>query len=139
LGLLLAVSVSAASVDDALAARAVARQMTQAQQPRLQVVWADSKYHNYKLHAWLEKTKTILWRLEIVRRPKDAEGFVLLPKRWVVERTFSWLGRSRRLSRDYEHRTESSEAMVYIASIHRMARRLSPTPHQPPFKYRLTA
>jgi putative transposase len=112
--------------------------MTQVQQPRLQVVWADSKYHNHELNARLEKSNAIPRKLEIVRRPKDALGFVLPPKRWHVERTVSWLGRSRRLSRDYELLTESSEAMVFIASMHRMVRRLSPTPHQPLFKYRLT-
>ncbi|WP_146510749.1 transposase, partial [Thalassoglobus neptunius] len=72
-------------------------------------------------------------------RPAGVRGFVLLPKRWVAERTFSWLGRWRRLSRDYEHHTKSSEAMIYVASIGRMLRRLAPSPNQAPFKYRLTA
>ncbi|WP_141631589.1 transposase, partial [Rhodopirellula baltica] len=80
----------------------------------------------------------LTWKLEVIRRPKGVKGFVLLPKRWVVERTFSWLGRWRRLSRDYEHWTESSEAMIHVASIGRMLRRLAPTGDQPPFKYRLT-
>jgi len=138
LGLLLAVSVSVASLDDALAAQPVAQQLTQRKQPRLETVWGDSKYHNHDLYAWLKRQKNINWVLSIVRRPADARGFVLLPKRWVVERTFSWLGRWRRMSRDYEHRTESSEAMVRVASIGRMLRRLAPPPHQPPFTYRLT-
>lgn len=139
LGLLLAVTVTIASQDDALAARPVLRQLTQVQQPRLCVLWADSKYHNHALQEWITRQKMIAWRLEIVRRPPGAKGFVLLAKRWVVERTFSWLGRWRRLSRDYEHRTESSEAMVQIASIGRMLRRLAPAGDQPEFKYRLTA
>jgi putative transposase len=139
LGLLLAVTVTVASVDDAYAARPVMKQLSQARQPRLQVVWADSKYHNHALHAWVSRQKNLLWEVEVVRRPKGAKGFVLLPKRWVVERTFSWLGRWRRLSRDYEHRTESSEAMIHVASIGRMLRRLAPAKDQPPFKYRLTA
>lgn len=139
LGLLLAVVVTVASLDDAVAARPVMKQLSQAKQPRLEVVWADSKYHNHALNAWLTKQKNIAWKLEVVRRPVGVKGFVLLPKRWVVERTFSWLGRWRRLSRDYEHRTESSEAMVQIASIGRMLRRLAPPGNQPPFKYRLTA
>ena len=138
LGLLLAVTVTIASVDDAYAARPVMKQLSQSRQPRLQVIWADSKYHNHALNAWLGRQKNLTWELEVIRRPKGAKGFVLLPKRWVVERTFSWLGRWRRLSRDYEHRTESSEAMIHVASIGRMLRRLAPTGDQPPFKYGLT-
>ena len=137
LGLLLAVVVTAASVDDAVGAKEVFQELKPKQQPRLQVVWADSKYHNHALNKWLGRQTSITWRLEIVRRPDDAKGFVLLPKRWVVERTFSWLGRWRRLSRDYEHLTESSEAMVRIASIGRMLRRIAPSATQPPFKYRV--
>lgn len=137
LGLLLAVTVTIASVDDAYAARPVMQQLTESRQPRLQIVWADSKYHNHALRSWITRQKSITWTLEVVRRPKGAKGFVLLPKRWVVERTFSWLGRWRRLSRDYEHHTESSEAMVHVASIGRMLRRLAPASGQPPFKYRL--
>ncbi|MEM6776861.1 MAG: IS5 family transposase [Planctomycetota bacterium] len=138
LGLVLAVTVTIASVDDAYAARPVMKQLSQSRQPRLQVVWADSKYHNHALNSWLRRQKNLTWELEVVRHPKGAKGFVLLPKRWVVERTFSWLGRWRRLSRDYEHKTESSEAMVHVASIGRMLRRLSPTGDQPTFKYGLT-
>lgn len=138
LGLLLAVTVTIASVDDAYAARPVLKQLSQSRQPRLQVIWADSKYHNHALNSWLGRQKNLTWQLEVVRRPRGAKGFVLLPKRWVVERTFSWFGRWRRLSRDYEHRTESSEAMIHIASIGRMLRRLAPTGDQPPFKYGLT-
>lgn len=139
LGLLLAVTVTIASVDDAYAARPVMKQLSQSRQPRLEVIWADSKYHNHALSSWIERQKNLTWKLEVIRRPKGAKGFVLLPKRWVVERTFSWLGRWRRLSRDYEHRTESSEAMIHVASIGRMLRRLAPTGDQPPFKYGLTA
>ena len=137
LGLLLAVVVTAASVDDAVGAKEVFQELKPKQQPRLEVVWADSKYHNHALNQWLARQTSITWRLEIVRRPEGAKGFVLLPKRWVVERTFSWLGRWRRLSRDYEHLTESSEAMVRIASIGRMLRRIAPSATQPPFKYRV--
>jgi len=139
LGLVLAVAVTVASLDDALAARDLMKQLTQSKQPRLQIIWADSKYHNHALNEWIAKQKNIDWRLEIVRRPQGVKGFVLLPKRWVVERTFSWLGRWRRLSRDYEHRTESSEAMIHVASIGRMLRRMAPANVQPAFKYRVTA
>jgi putative transposase len=139
LGLLLAIIVTAASVDDAVAAQDVFQQLKPQQQPRLDVVWADNKYHNHYLNDWIARQRSIRWRLEIVRRPRGAKGFVLLPKRWVVERTFSWLGRWRRMSRDYEHLTSSSESMVRLASIGRMLRRLAPANNQPPFKYRLTA
>jgi putative transposase len=139
LGLLLAVVVTAASVDDAAAAKEVFEQLGPNRQPRLEVIWADSKYHNHELNDWLSRQRNINWRLEIVRRPDGAKGFVLLPKRWVVERTFSWLGRWRRLSRDYEHRTDSSESMLRIASIGRMLRRLAPSNQQPLFKYRVAA
>ena len=63
----------------------------------------------------------------MVRKPIDQRGFRLLPRRWVVERTFGWLIRHRRLARDYEQKTESSEAMVRLASIHMMLRRLKPS------------
>lgn len=138
LGLLLALVVTAASVDDAAAAPAVFEQLKPRNQPRLEVVWADGKYHNHNLNRWLERQRSITWRLEIVRRAKGEKGFVLLPRRWVAERTFSWFGRWRRMSRDYEHKTESSEAMVRIASIGRMLRRLAPSDTQPPFKYRVS-
>ena len=62
------------------------------------------------------------WALDIVRRPIGVKGFVVLPRRWVVERTFGWLGRYRRLARDYEHTVVSSEAMTYLASVRRMLR-----------------
>jgi putative transposase len=139
LGLLLAVVVTAAGVDDAVAAVPVFEQLNPLQQPRLEVVWADSKYHNYALYGWLVRQRSIEWRLEIVRRPDGAQGFVLLPRRWVAERTFSWLGRWRRLSRDYEHLSSSSECMVRLASIGRMLRRLAPAERQVPFTYRVAA
>jgi putative transposase len=63
-----------------------------------------------------------------VHRPPETKGFQLLPRRWVVERTFGWLGRYRHLGRDYEHQALSSEAMVYLASIHRMLRLLTTDP-----------
>jgi len=140
LGLLLAVVVTSAAVDDAVAAPQVFRQLTRREHPRLEVVWADSKYHNHGLHEWLVgQAKSIPWRLEIVSRPRDAKGFVLLPKRWVVERTFAWLGRNRRLSKDYEQRTDSSECKVRIAAIHLMLRRLTEHTAHPQFKYRVAA
>lgn len=139
LGLLLAVSVTAASVDDAVAAPAVFQQLKPTEQPKLEKIWADGKYHNHDLNAWLDRQRSIEWDLEIVRRPAGLKGFSVLPKRWIVERTFGWLGRWRRLSRNYEHLTKSSEAMVKIASIGRMVRRLEPSTNQPEFHYRVTS
>jgi len=138
-GLLLAVVVTSAAVDDAAAAPQVFQQLTRRAHPRLKVVWADSKYHNHALSAWLARSRSIDWRLEIVSRPRDARGFVLLPKRWVAERTLAWLGRSRRLSKDYERRTDSSECRVRISAIHLMLKRLDKHSTYPKFKYQLTA
>ena len=90
--------------------------------PRLRLIWADGGYRG-KLVSWVEQTYP--WTLEIVKRNDDVEGFAVLPRRWVVERTFAWLGRYRRLSKDYEVLTESSEAMIRLAMINLMSRRLA--------------
>jgi putative transposase len=136
LGLLLAVAVTAASVDDAAAAPRVLAQLDRAAHPRLEQVWADSKYHNHRLHEWLEKHRPRPgWRLDIVRRPPGATGFVLLPRRWVAERTLAWLGRSRRLSKDYERRTDSSECQARLGALRLMLDRLAEHHPWPPFRY----
>ena len=88
---------------------------------RFKLIWADGAYED--IIAWVKQQ--FGWTLEVVHRPPETRGFQILPRRWVVERTFGWLGRYRRLGRDYEHQTRSSEAMVYIASIHRMLRLLT--------------
>jgi putative transposase len=137
LGLLLAVVVTGAGVDDAKAAPKVLAQLDGARCPRLEVVWADSKYHNHDLNAWKAGRPELGWRLEVVSRPPGAKGFVLLPKRWVVERTFAWLGRARRLSRDYEWHTTSSECMVRIRGIQLLLNRMAPKNCYAPFKYRV--
>jgi putative transposase len=125
LGLLLAVAVLPASIQDGEAARVVLQRVTAREFPRLELLWADSAYGRYELPAWIEKHRQ--YTLHIVSRPEGSKGFVLLPKRWVVERTFGWIGRYRRLSKDYERRSDSSEAMVQIASIHLMLQRLAPS------------
>jgi putative transposase len=102
--------------------------------PRLRLVRADSAYGRYGLPAWVAALG--LFALALVKRAAGAVGFVLLPQRWVVERTFAWLGRYRRHSRDYEHLSGSSEAMIQISMIHRMARRLEPGPKPTRFHYR---
>ena len=139
LGRLLAVVVTSAAIDDAVAAPQVLAQLATASYPRLEVVWADSKYHNHTLTQWIATASPGKWRLEVVRRPPGATGFVLLPKRWVVERTFAWLGRCRRHSRDYERQTASSESMLRISAIHLMLKRLKPSQVYPPFRYRVAA
>jgi putative transposase len=136
LGLLLAVVVTSAAIDDAAAAPAVLQQLTPSAYPRLRVIWADNKYHNHQLNAWVDSDRERLWKIEVKKRPQDVTGFVLLPKRWVVERTHAWIGRSRRHSRDYERYTTSSESMIKLTSIGMMLRRLAPADSQPVFKYR---
>jgi putative transposase len=125
LGFLIAVVVTAANVDDGRAAQDVFAQAPGRAFPRLKVVFADNKYHNYELYDWLSIHKRP-YRLEVVSRPAGVTEFRPLKVRWVVERTLAWLGRYRRLGRDYEHLTESSEAVVKIASIHHMLRRIRP-------------
>jgi|SRR5271166_1104727 len=136
LGLLLTVAVTSAAVDDAAAAPKVLGQLNRTNYPRLAKIWADSKYHNYRLYAWIKDYEDGSWELEIKSRPGNATGFVLIPKRWVVERTFAWLGRYRRHSKDYEHLTESSETMVRISMIHLMLRRLTKETYRDPFRYK---
>jgi putative transposase len=139
LGLLLAIVVTSAAVDDAAAAPQALGQLTRHDFPRLRMVWADGKYHNYALYDWKDKQRRLPWKLQIVSRPREAKGFILLPKRWMAERTFAGLGRSRRLSKDYELRTDSSESMVRLSAIHLLVKRLAPGPAQAPFKYHLAA
>jgi len=90
---------------------------------RLKVIFADSAYGRNGLPEWVKST--FGWILQTVLRPVGVKGFIILPKRWIVERTFGWLGRYRRHSKDYERNPASSEAMIYISMIHLMARRLA--------------
>ena len=138
LGLLLAVAVTTAALDDAAAAPRVLEQLRGDTSKRLKVIWADTKYHNHRLEQWIDTEAPGTWRLEVVRRPTDTKGFVLLPKRWVVERTLAWLGRNRRHSKDYERQTASSESMLRISAIHQLLKRLKPSNVYPPFRYRTT-
>ena len=92
----------------------------------LKRIWADGIYKKAGLVEWVLETLNIV--LDIVERPSDQVGFQVLPRRWVVERTFAWLGRYRRLSKDYEKCTQSSEGVIYIASIHTMVRRIAAVP-----------
>jgi putative transposase len=115
MGLLLAVLVTAASVDDATAAPALFARLEGQPMGKVVRMYADSKYHNYKLYEWVEANAA--WDLSIVRRPEDSQGWVKLPIRWTVERTFAWLGRCRRLSKDREKSVLSSESFIKLARI----------------------
>jgi putative transposase len=136
LGLLLAVAVTSAAADDGTAAPEVLRRLTAEHKSRLELLWADHKYNNRRLDAWMERAG-VRYRIEVVHRPIGSKGFVLLHRRWVVERTFAWLGRYRRHSRDREWFTSSSESMIRVSMIHRMLQRLRPDHNnpQPPFNY----
>jgi putative transposase len=139
LGLVLVVFVRSAASDDAVAAPQVLQHLGRATYPRWEVIWADSKDHNHGRNEWSATKSAGPWRLEVVRRPEGSKGFVLLPKRWVVERTFAGLGRCRRHSKDDERLTASSESMLRISAIHLMLKRLKPSNVYPPFRYRAAA
>jgi putative transposase len=122
--LLLAVVVTAASVQDRDGATQLLAPL-RFKYARLRLIWADQAYAG-DLIAWLWALRP--WRkicLAIVKRPEGTKGFLLLPKRWIVERTFAWLGRYRRLSKDYEYLPQTSETMIRVAMIHLMVRRLA--------------
>lgn len=121
MGLILTVLVHEASIQDRDGAKLVLEQFRKGF-TRLKLIWADGGYAG-KLIDWTKKE--IGRTLEIVKRSDDVKGFTVLPRRWVVERTFGWLGRYRRLSKDYEELTENSEAMIHIAMINLMSRRLT--------------
>jgi putative transposase len=118
LGLLIMVIVTSASIADRDGAVELF-DATDGTLPRLKRVWADQSYAGM-LVEWVHQFFAFI--LDIVRRPKEQPGFQVLPKRWIVERTLGWFNRYRRLSKDYERRTDVSEGMVYLASIRRMLR-----------------
>src|SRR4051794_5132865 len=134
LGLLLAVVVTAANVQDGVAACELLHRRRWDGLPRLDVVYADRQYRTQCLQEGVFAYAP--FRLQVVGRPDGEGGWVKLPQRWVVERTFAWLGRSRRLSKDYEREPASSEAMVQVSMIHLMLRRLRPVPVRPSQRFR---
>lgn len=125
LGLVLLVVVHAASVQEQDGAKRVFERI-QGRHPRLRLIWADAGYKVQWLLDWVQAN--CAWVLQIVSRPEGSKGFVLLPRRWVVERTFGWLSHYRVLSKDYEVLPRNSEAVVYVAMIHLMVRRLARPP-----------
>ncbi len=122
LGLVLAVVVHSAALQDRAGAKLVLAALAAGGFPRLRLLWADGGYRG-KLVAWV--WEHCRWLLQIVKRSDNVKGFQVLPKRWIVERTFAWLSHYRRLSKDYEYLTASSEAMITIAMIHLMLVRLA--------------
>ena len=122
MGLLLAVVVHAGSVQDRHGAKLVLNKLM-GRFDQLEIIWADAGYAG-ALIEWCREHGG--WLLEIVRRPWGHKQFKVLPRRWVVERTFAWLGKYRRLSKDYEALPQTTEAWIYVAMIHLMLRRLNP-------------
>jgi putative transposase len=137
LGLLIAVVVTAANLDDGAAAPQLLGRVSPQEFPRLTTIFGDNKYHNHQLAAWL-KTNRPDWRIEVKMRPEGTTGFTPVRKRWVVERTNAWNGRYRRHSKDYERKVESSAAMIQVSQTNLMLRRLAP-PHDQKFRYRDSA
>jgi putative transposase len=127
LGLVLEVRVHAADIQDLQGARLVLEPLA-SKHWRLSKIWADASYRG-ELGQWLHQLRQGRGHrrieLEIVAKPKGAAEFVVLPKRWIVERTFAWLGRSRSLSKDYEALPETVEAWIYIAMIKLMTTQLA--------------
>ena len=136
MGLLLAVLVSAASVDDATAATKLFGRLDGQPVSKVGRMFADGKYHNHALYKWVQDNASR--ELVVVRRPEGTEGWVKLPIRWTVERTFAWLGKCRRLSKDREKSVLSSEAFIKLAMIHLMLNRLHPKEANAEFHYRPT-
>jgi putative transposase len=128
LGLILEVQVQPANLQDRDGAKQLLVPLRDNKHWRLQKIWADGSYRGEELEQWIWDLRQGRGRrkihLEIVSKSPTGR-FVVLPRRWVVERTFAWLGRSRRLSKDYEALRETSHTLVLIAMIHLMAKRLA--------------
>jgi putative transposase len=122
-GNLLEVVVHAANIQDRDGARLVLQKLTAPTRTAIKRIWADGGYRGGLIDWVREHLEAVL---EIVERDPALKYFQVLPRRWVVERTFAWFGRYRRLSKDYEHCTRSGEGVIYIASIHTMLKRLAP-------------
>jgi len=122
LGFLIAVFVHPASIQDSAGAEELLRR-AKARFPRLKLLWADGAYARSFLREWAVCAVNIV--LDIVNRPLGAIGFVVVHRRWVSERTFAWLGRNRRLSKDYERTIPVSETMIYLAMTKLMLKRMS--------------
>ena len=121
-GLLMNVKVTAANIGDREGAKQTLSPLKN-QLPRMKKLWADGGFDGEPFAEWL--LKTLGWHSEITHRPEGSRGFQVLPSRWVVERSLAWIGKFRRLSKDYEYLTETSETFIYAAMVHVMMRRLA--------------
>ena len=135
MGLLLVVLVSAANLDDGTHAPNVLDRLSASQTSRLDEIRGDRKYNNRTLDRYVESSKAS-YKITVVERPAGTKGLVLLPYRWVVERTNAWVGKYRRNSKDYERTTAASEAMIQLSQIHLMLNRLAPKPNQAQAEFR---
>src|SRR5829696_786363 len=122
LGLPLSIHVTPADVQDRVGAHLLLAGLGPLV-PRLKKIWADGAYSGKELAKWCEEQGG--WELEVVERDKEAKGFEVLPKRWIVERTFGWLRRDRRLTKDYERKVQTSETLIEVAMIRLILRRLA--------------
>ena len=122
LGLLLSTYVTPAHTSDQEGARLLLAGLKPLV-PRLELVWADGAYRGEALATWCDTTGG--WRLEMITRHPPVEGFVVRPWCWIVERTLGWMGRQRRLSKDYERQVQTSETLLELAMIRLMVRRLA--------------
>lgn len=128
LGLLLVVLVTVGSVQDKTGGKELLTLLRERLKlPRLQLLWADGGYGGQPFADWVKDSFGWIWT--VVKRNEDTQGFHLLPRRWVVERTFGWLNNYRRLSKDYEELPPTSETFIYLAMSHIMVRRLARTNH----------
>jgi putative transposase len=136
LGLLLAVAVTAGNLDDGTHAAQVLQKVTAEKYPRLKKIFADNKYNNKTLQRWMEDNQ-VPYEIEIAMKAKEEPGFKPVKIRWVVEQAHACQGRCRRLSKDYERLTSSSETWIQVSAIQRMLRRLRPDAknRQAEFKY----
>lgn len=128
LGLLLAVHVVGANTTEKAGAQALltriwANSRLKKLCGRIELVWVDSGYQGDDLYDWVAKLTGWLW--QVIKRTDDTKGFVVLPRRWVVERSFAWLSFNRRLSKDYEKLTRNSEAALYVSMLPMMLKRLN--------------
>lgn len=125
LGLVMMVVVTAANISDQQGARLIFARLAQLPEriARVILIWVDGTYEGVDFMKWV--MDTYRWILETIKRSEATKGFVLLPKRWVVERTWGWLNWCRRLSKDYEVLPETSETLIYVAMIRLMLRRLA--------------
>jgi len=121
LGLPLSIYVTPADVHDTRGARCLLAGLAPLV-PRLKKIWADAAYRGQELADWCKAQAD--WDLEVVERPAGVRGFSIQPRRWIVERTFGWLSRNRRLSKDYERKVQTSETLIEVAMIRLLLARL---------------